>query len=163
MLSNLALNVKVQDVMTSPAVTVSPDATLYDSLVAMRANNHSGLPVVDATREVVGVLSERDVARIFAEGLSEKRVRALLDVLLVGLADQPHPSLRAARASLEETRVRDAMSSPPYVIRPDAPLELAAEVMTENRINRLPVVDRKHLVGIVTRSDLVRGMVRVRR
>lgn len=131
-----------------------------DALAAMRAGGFSGLPVVDASAAVVGVVSERDVARVIAGALARRRVKALLAVLMVGITDLPEPSLRRARVRLEEASVTEAMSSPPYTIRPAAPLELAAEVMTENRINRLPVVDQGRLVGIVTRNDLVRAMVR---
>lgn len=162
MLAQLPLNVSVRDVMSSPVVTATPESSLYDCLVTMRTNGFAGLPVIGKTERVVGVVSERDVARVFAGSLSEHRVKALLDVLLVGLLDQPERSLRESRERLEQTRVDQAMSAPPYIIRPDAPLELAAEVMTENRINRIPVVSRGKLVGIVTRSDLVRGLMQRR-
>ncbi len=155
----LTFNVKVGDVMSRPAASIGSDATLYDALVALRTSGYSGLPVLDASGRVVGVLSERDLVRVFAGALSRHKVKGLLDVLMVGLVDQPQPSLRAARERLEELTVGEAMSSPPYVIRPDAPLELAAEVMVENSINRLPVVEADRLVGIVTRNDLVRAMV----
>lgn len=162
MLAQLPLNVSVRDVMSTPVVTVSPDATLFDCLVTMRSNGYSGLPVLGETDRVVGVVSERDIARVFAGSLSERRVKALLDVLMVGLLAQPEASLREARERLEQTRVREAMSAPPFVVRPDAPLELAAEVMTENRINRLPVVSRGKLVGLLARADLVRGLMQRR-
>lgn len=155
----LVLNVTVGDVMSRPAASIGRDATLYDALVALRANGFSGLPVLDTPGRVVGVLSERDLVRIFAGVLSRHKVKGLLDVLLVGMLDQPEPALRTARERLEELTVGEAMSSPPYVIRPDAPLELAAEIMVENSINRLPVVEADRLVGIVTRNDLVRAMV----
>lgn len=157
--TGLFVNVLVSDVMSRSAVTVGPQASLYDALVAMRANGFSGLPVIDPSGAVVGVLSERDIARAFAGAISGLKVKGLLDVLMVGLLEQPERSLRDARARMEEETVREAMSSPAYIIRPDAPLELAAEVMSENAINRIPVVDGAKLVGIVTRSDLVRAQV----
>ncbi|MCI4369537.1 MAG: CBS domain-containing protein, partial [Thermoplasmata archaeon] len=112
----------------------------------------------DASGRVGGVLSERDVARVYAGALSRHDVKGLLDILTVGFLDQREPWLRSARQRLEEMVVADAMTSPAYVIRPDAPLELAAEIMVENSINRIPVVEGEHLVGIVTRNDLVRAV-----
>lgn len=159
----LLLNVPVADVMSRAPVSIGSGASLMDALAAMRAGGFSGLPVVDASGGIVGVVSERDVARVIAGALSRRRVKALLDVLMVGITDLPEPFLRRARVRLEQVSVAEAMSSPPYTIRPEAPLELAADVMTENRINRLPVVDQGRLVGIVTRNDLAHAMVRGRR
>lgn len=159
MLSEIVLNVTVADVMSRTPVVTRADATLYDALVAMRSHGFSGLPVVDADDRVLGVVSERDVARVFAGPLAERKVTGLLDVLLTGLASLPEPALREARERLEQTLVNEAMSSPAFVVSPAAPLELAAEVMAENRIDRLPVVEHDRLVGVLARTDLVRGIL----
>lgn len=145
--------------MSSPAVAVPRDAPLFDALVVLRTHGFSGVPVEDDAGRVVGVLSERDIARVFAEALSMGEVKALLDVLLVGLVEQPTPSLRYLRERLEESRVEEAMTAPAYVTYPEAPLELAAEVMVENGIDRLPVVEHDRLVGILTRHDVLRALV----
>jgi CBS domain-containing protein len=52
------------------------------------------------------------------------------------------------------------MSSPPIAIAPDASAAEAARLMLDRRVNRLPVLDRGRLVGILTRADLVRAFVR---
>ena len=156
---SVALNVEVSDVMSQPAISIGAEASIFDALVAMRTHGISGLPVLGSSQTVVGVLSEHDVARVFAEALSVHEVKALLDVLLVGVLDQPTESLRAARERLEEASVSSAMTAPAFVIHPDAPLELAAEVMVENSINRVPVVLGERLVGVVTRHDLIHAMV----
>ncbi len=159
MLSEIVLNVTVGDVMSRTPVVTREGASLYDALVAMRSHGVSGLPVVGADDLVVGVVSERDVARVFAGPLAERKVKGLLEVLMTGLTSLPEPALREARERLEQTLVSEAMSSPAFVVSPAAPLELAAEVMTENRIDRLPVVENRRLVGILARADLVRGIL----
>jgi CBS domain-containing protein len=78
---------------------------------------------------------------------------------MFGLSEETGVSVQVLRRILEETNVRDAMSSPPIAIPSDASLEFAAEVMRENEINRVPVLRGDRLVGIVTRNDLVRAMV----
>lgn len=133
---------------------------MFDAVMLMRTHNVSGLPVIDSSGEVVGVLSQKDVARVVAGSSRFPEITGLLDVLMVGLTDPPAAALPRMRELLEETRVREVMSSPPFVIRPDAPLELAAEVMRDNSINRLPVVQGRRLVGVVTRNDLVHAMIR---
>lgn len=153
------INVDVRDVMSRHPVTVGPDATLLDALVLMRGQKVSGLPVLDEVGTLVGVLSQRDVARTLKSAGGIPEVTGLFDLLMFGLSEETGVSVQVLRRILEETNVRDAMSSPPISIASDASLELAAEMMRENEINRIPVVRGDRLVGIVTRNDLVRALV----
>jgi CBS domain-containing protein len=156
----LAYNVRVGDVVSSPAILIGTEGTLLDAVMLMRTHNVSGLPVIDAEGAVVGVLSQKDVARIVAGSSLFPEIKGLLDVLMIEMTSQPAVTLQKMRTELERTRVKEVMSSPPFVIRPDAPLEFAAEVMRDNSINRLPVVEDRRLVGVVTRTDLVRALIR---
>jgi len=153
------INVKVRDVMSRHPITVGPDATLLDALVLMRGQKVSGLPVVDESAKLVGVLSQRDVARTLKSAGGIPEVTGLFDLLMFGFSEDSGVSVQVLRRILEETNVRDTMSSPPISIVGDASLELAAEVMQENEINRIPVLRDDRLVGIVTRNDIVRAMV----
>jgi len=156
---SFVINVSVRDVMSRHPITVGPDATLLDALVLMRGQKVSGLPVVDEEGRLVGVLSQRDVARTLKSASGIPEVTGLFDLLMFGLSEETGVSVQVLLRILEETNVRDAMSSPPISIPTDASLELAAEVMRENEINRIPVVRGDRLVGIVTRNDLVRALV----
>ena len=140
-------------------VVVGPDATLFDALVLMRGQKVSGLPVVDEGGSLVGVLSQRDVARALQGAGGGKKASGPFDLLTFDFSETGAVNLPALHQILEETSVRDAMSTPPIFIAPEASLELAAEVMSENRINRVPVLRGGRLVGIVTRNDLVRAIV----
>jgi CBS domain-containing protein len=155
----LPYNLSVADVLSAPPILVGADATLFDAMVLMRTYRVSGLPVIDASGVVVGILSLKDLSRVIVGSPLFPEITGVLDVLIAGLAQQPNATMRKWRQGLEHTLVREAMSSPAFVVTPMAPLELAAEVMTENEINRLPVVDRGRLVGVVTRHDLVRALV----
>lgn len=152
-------NVSVRDVMSRHPITVGPDATLLDALVLMRGQKVSGLPVVDEVGKLLGVLSQRDVARTLKSAGGIPEVTGLFDLLMFGLSEDSGISVQVLRRILEETNVRDAMSSPPIFLASDAPLELAAEMMRENDINRIPVMRGDRLVGIITRNDLVRALV----
>jgi CBS domain-containing protein len=150
----------VSDVMTSPVVTVGTTATLFEALLVLRSRGASGLPVVGPAGTVAGVVSERDIARVLMGGAGPPGIRGILDMVMTGLEQQPLESLKDLREKLESTRVEEVMSAPPLVIRPRDPVDLAAEMMREHEINRLPVVDHGRLVGIITRHDLIRAMVR---
>jgi len=146
--------------MSRHPTAIGPDATLLDALVLMRGQKVSGLPVVGPTGALVGVLSQRDVARELSVEGGLPQATDLFDLLLFDVSSDRVSDREALRRVLEETTVRDAMSTPPIWIAPHEPLELAADMMRQNEINRIPVLDRERLVGIVTRNDLVRALVR---
>lgn len=145
--------------MSRHPVVIGPDATLLDSLVLMNGHKVSGVPVVDVVGKLVGVLSQRDVTRALKDAGGTPEVAGPFDRLLLGLSDQGEADARRLRQILKDTHVSDAMSTPPISIPPNASLELAAEMMRENEINRLPVLRGDRLVGIITRNDLVRALV----
>jgi CBS domain-containing protein len=121
---------QVQDVMTSPAITVGVDASLHEVAEALAARRISGLPVLDAGGALAGVISEADI-----------------------IAKETHDSSHARTAG-------EAMTSPARTIGPQRTVAEAARVMLAESVNRLPVVRDGELVGIVTRADLVRAFVR---
>jgi CBS domain-containing protein len=142
---------KVKDVMTTDVLTVRADASLKDAAALMAARGISGVPVVDAGGQVVGVLSEGDI--LFKEtGPAEKAS------FLARWLPPQDPQLEAKLAA---RTAGEAMSAPATTIAPNRPLAEAAKTMIDQGIKRLPVVDVDgKLVGIVTRADLVRAFVR---
>lgn len=140
---------KVRDVMTEPVFTVTPDTPL--KLVATRMLEYgiSGMPVVDGER-VLGVISETDI--LFKERNAPERT-GLVDWLVHYGEDPP-------LAKLEARTARDAMTSPAVTIGPQRSVADAASLMLDLGIDRLPVVDGDQLIGIVSRSNLVRVFTR---
>lgn len=116
--------------MTREVVTVSPGATVAEALDEMGTHGIRHLPVVDDGR-LVGVVTDRDL-------------RLALD-----------PDGSAPRTAT----VEDTMTSSPIVVASELPIESAAALLSENRIGCLPVVDDGEIVGILTRSDLLRSLV----
>ncbi len=142
---------KVRDVLHAEVATVAPGDSIRAAAAIMVERGVSGLPVVEADGGIVGVISEGDiVAKEIGPSLGSRR---WMDVLL----HKPDPELTAR---LEARSVRDAMSEPALTVEPDASVARAAELMVEHGVNRLPVVERGRLVGIVSRADLVRAFAR---
>ncbi len=155
----LPYNVTVADVMSRSPLTIGKSASLYDALVLMRTNGITGLPVVGSDGDLEGVLSERDLSGVLGLPMTSRGMEGMMDVLLLDLKEQPEPTLRGFRESLEETQVGEVASQPAYSISPDAPLEAAMELMTEKSIHRLPVLSGSRLVGVVTTHDLLRAVL----
>lgn len=143
---------KISELMSTDVVTTTPDATLRDVARMLVEHKVSGLPVCDDAGTVVGVVSQGDI--LFKEqGPIETR-----DGLLGWLLDAPSES------DLEKARARtagEAMTHPPVTAVPFESAAAAARRMTEKGVNRLPVVAMDgRLVGILTRTDLIRAFVR---
>jgi CBS domain-containing protein len=115
---------KVRDVMSSPPVTISPDATLRDAIEVMLRNRVGSAVVVDGTP--VGIITRSDVLRA-AYHVAE---------------------------SLASIPVARGMSDELVTTSPDRSVRSALELMKAHDIKKLPVVEEFDLVGVVTVTDI---------
>jgi CBS domain-containing protein len=139
---------KVRDVMSTEVVVTTPAAPLRDVLELLASRGVTGLPVVDDDDRVIGVVSQAD---ILATTAGRTGTSVIADLLLAKTKGAPATGARTAG---------EAMSSPAHVIDEDCPITEAAAQMLDLGVKRLPVVRGGKLVGIVTRSDLLRGYSR---
>ena len=140
---------RVQEIMTREVMTVGPEADLRDVARVLVDNGISGLPVCGVRRELLGIVSEGDI--IVKEG-GPRKERGFLG----RFRRTEGRTAQKARA----VTVRDAMTTPVVTISPYTSVAEAARRMSELGIKRLPVVQDDKLVGIVSRTDLVRAFVR---
>ncbi|MFC4783414.1 CBS domain-containing protein [Nocardioides sp. MAHUQ-72] len=133
----------VRELMSSPAVTVPPDASVKEAARLLTEHGITALPVVDEQGVLVGVVSEADVLR---------------DSVL----PDPRAHERPAHVSsgVVGARVADAMSHFPLSVRSDADVAVAAELMGGTAVKSLPVVDRGVVVGVLSRRDIVAVLAR---
>ncbi len=143
------------DVMTRGVATVAADTKLRDVAKAMVTHHVSGLPVVDAEGKVVGVVSEADLIR--TDDVTEKKVDWWLHVLADGYQLAPE-FLLAINES--DRPVASVMHSEVISVAPQASLHEVSQFMTQHNIKRVLVLDEGRLVGIVSRTDLVRAMAK---
>jgi len=133
----------VRDVMTSRVIAVKRNADFKQIAWVLRQYRVSACPVIDDAGRVVGVVSEAD--------------------LLYKTADCELPAglIRLRWKLGEESKITavtaaQLMTSPAVTIHPDTPIAVAARVMRDRRLKRLPVVDEDgSLIGILTRVDLL--------
>jgi predicted transcriptional regulator len=120
----------VREALQEGAFTLRPDDHLLDAVDLMASRRARHVPVVDETRRLVGVLSDRDV--------------------WMTLSEPPH--LGQSRLS-----VGAAMSPKPVSVRTDAPLAVALRQLLSHRVGVLPVVDAAdRVVGTVSYLDIIR-------
>lgn len=137
------MGVKVSAVMTQPVITIGPGASIKDAARLLTEHAISALPVVDVAGALVGIVSEADLLPI--EQRPDPRTQA-----------RPLPP---SAGSTPHT-VADVMTKQVITIQTDGEVSQAARLMLDADVKRLPVLDGNHLVGIVSRRDLVRVIAR---
>lgn len=145
----------VADVMTPDPVSVAPNAVLKDAIQLLVDHRVSGLPVIDDSGNLVGILSESDLMWQ-TTGIDLPAYIMLLDsVIYLKNPAQYNQELHKALGQL----VKDVMTEKVITTDPDKSLREAAHLMHEKKVRRLPVVDQDgKVIGILTRGDIVREM-----
>jgi len=144
-------NMKVREVMVTPVITVSPKTTYEDAAGILHKYGVSGVPVMDG-RKLVGMVSEKDLFRamypLYDEYLLEPHAYANLEL--------QEEEIKAIRSQ----PVQKYMSAPVVTIEADACLLHAGGLMLARGLHRLPVVENGKLVGIVSREDIYRTILK---
>lgn len=145
----LTRSVKAADVMTREVAFVSEGTPLTEVAELMAVRKISGLPVADDSGRAVGVISEKDFLTVMGSGLADTFMSVVAQCLLgKGCLAAPY------RAKL----ARDIMASPAVTLTADTPILEVAAVLSEKKINRVPIVDADGLmIGIVSRADVLRS------
>jgi len=120
----------IRDIMSKDVVTALPGDTLFAAVRQMSETGVSCLVVADGER-VLGILTERDVLRAVA----------------------------GPQADFHHITVAQTMSSPVQTVPAASSILAAGRIMQARQIRRLPVLDGKRLVGIVTQTDITRGLI----
>jgi CBS domain-containing protein len=143
---------RAHQIMSRPVITVTPDTTIVEAANTMLQKHISGLPVVDATGKLVGMLSEGDFVRRSEIGTQRRRSRFLRFILGPG---------KAASDFVREhgSKVSEIMTTEPLLtVGEETTLEEIVELMERNNIKRLPVISNDKVVGMVSRSNLLQAV-----
>ncbi len=144
----------VRDIMTSPAITVRAGAKIPEVARLLRAHQISGMPVLDDDGALLGIVTDHDLILRNAP-VREPRYFAILSGY-IPLSLEEH---RHYKEQLRHTMAVTAgdMTEPGVpTVTPETPLEQAMELMLDPKVTMLPVLDNNEVVGVVTRTDLVR-------
>jgi CBS domain-containing protein len=153
---------KVRDVMNPDVVYFSPEDTVFDVAKTLSERNISGAPVVE-NGKVVGVISESDIVKFMRTKLKAERPHELpslsllvLDIIKTG---KKYVDMKKEVRLISSVKVKGLMNKNIVSIEPDASVFDAANLIEKYDINRLPVVEKGRLVGIVARADLIRSLL----
>lgn len=143
---------RAHQIMTRQVITATVDTPIAEAARTLLAHHISGMPVVDAKGNLMGVVSQGDFMRRAEIGTQRKRSRWLK--MLLG------PGREASDFVHERGRkVGEVMNDQPITVSEDATLEEVTSIMEKNDIKRVPVMRGDKLVGIVTRTNLVQAVL----
>jgi CBS domain-containing protein len=150
---NQEAGMKLSDIMTHPVITVTPETTVGIAAELMLEHRVSGLPVVDASGAVVGIVTEGDLLRRAETGTERRRARWLEFLIAPG-------RLASEYAHAHGRRVGEVMTDTVLTVGPDDAVTDLIDLLERQRIKRVPVIDRGKLVGIISRANLVQALLR---
>ena len=135
---------RASDIMTRSVITVHPDTSIEHAAALVSGHHITSVPVLDHQGEVVGIVSEGDLIR-------------------QRMPHDPRSHMLPHFADVDEAPARtvgEVMSHPVTCLPPNADSADLANLMLDRDIRAIPIVDGTQLVGIVSRRDLLRTLVR---
>ena len=145
---------KASYLMTSPVVTLERTASVVEAARTMVRHHISGLPVVDADGNLVGIVTEGDLLRRGETATDPRRPRWLQVLFGQG-------QLAAEYVQSHSRHVDDLMTRDVVTITGDMAIERVAELLESRRIKRVPVVHGRKVIGIVSRANLLQALASV--
>ncbi|HXF64665.1 MAG TPA: CBS domain-containing protein [Caldilineaceae bacterium] len=144
----------VREIMTSPAITVTPETEIREVARLMREHQISGVPVVDAAGRLVGIITELELIARNAPLHEPHYIGVLSAVIPVSLEE--YREYKEQLRQVLATNAGDLMRQEVKAIAPGDSTEKALELMLDPEVTMLPVVENERVIGVVTRTDLVR-------
>jgi acetoin utilization protein AcuB len=131
---------RVADLMAGSLVTVGHDATVADAWRIMQKRQVHHLPVLDANRRLIGMLTDHDLRLV---------------ILKRCLRGEPGQVSR----TLAGLRVNEIMTWAVVTVGPDVDVRDAARIMHDRKLGALPVADGGRVIGVITATDVIRAVV----
>ena len=149
---------KVRDLMTTQIVTVRPDETVKKAVIKLALDNVSGAPVVDNRNHLLGILSENDILNIILNyqfELDKENSEAVMLTYSMDSSSETDEKLKAITDEISNIPVSDIMTRTVLTTTPDTSIMEVLNAMFEMKVNRLPVVEKGVVVGVISRGDII--------
>ncbi|WP_018249300.1 CBS domain-containing protein [Orenia marismortui] len=140
-----------KEIMTKEVITVTPEQTVKEVAKVLTDNKISGVPVLE-DGEVVGIVSEGDLIVRDKKLNFPNYVYFLDSVFYLESFEKFEKDFK----KMVGVKVKDIMTTDLITVSPDTSVEDIATILTEDEVNRVPVIQDAKLIGIVSRGDIVR-------
>ncbi|MBF0620668.1 MAG: CBS domain-containing protein [Magnetococcales bacterium] len=145
---------KAKDIMTRDMVTVNQDTPVRQVIAMLTQNRISGMPVLDDEECLLGIVTEKDLVDT-AKELHLPIIINILDAIVPVVGERQYEEdLRKMTA----VKVVDVMTANPVTVDADTDMRKVATILSE-QVSFLPVVENNELVGVITKQDVLKGML----
>lgn len=142
-------------VMSTRVTTVPADASVYEAARILLNSGDSAAPVVDADGSVVGIVSESDL--LYRPERATQPVQTWMQHLISGNFSPGRDHIRSRAHCVADVMTRHVVTA--YKA---STLEEIAALMQRHRIKRVPIIEGRKIVGMVSRSNLLQGLLAAR-
>lgn len=149
---------KVRDLMTTQVVTLKPEETIKKAVIKLALDNVSGAPVVDNRNHLMGILSENDVLELILKYqlmLDEEQSDSVMLNYSMDSSNETDERLKRISEEISNKPVSEVMTRTILTTSPDTSIMEVLKAMIEMKVNRLPVVEKGVVVGIISRGDII--------
>jgi len=147
----------VRDIMDSSPETVTPETPVEQVIQAMRTHELPGIPVVNEGGRCVGIVTETDL--VLPDDDGDLHLPHYVNIFGGTVFLEPLRRFETRLKKAFASTAADMMSEDPSVVAPETSIDEAARIIHDTGHNRLPVVEHGRLVGVVTRVDVLGGLV----
>ncbi len=142
-----------KELMTTDVIIVSPEQTVKEIAKVLTENKISGVPVVE-DEQLVGIVSEGDLITRDKKLHFPNYVYFLDSIFYLESLEKFEEDFK----KMVGIKAEDVMTTDVITVSPDTSIEDIATILTEDGVNRVPVLEDDKLIGIVSRGDIVRCM-----
>jgi CBS domain-containing protein len=147
----------VGEIMDREPATITPDTPVEEVIRVMRTHELAGIPVVNEGGRCVGIVTETDL--VLPDDDGDLHLPHYVNIFGGTVFLEPIRRFEGRLKKAFASTAADMMSTDPTVVEPSTSVEDAARIIHETGHNRLPVVEHGRLVGVVTRVDVLGGLV----
>jgi CBS domain-containing protein len=144
-----------KDIMEKNVVTINEDESVEDVARLLIEKGISGVPVVDADNNLKGIISDGDL--IYRD--KQIHIPAVVQILDSTIFVESLKKFQEELKKITAYKVKDMMTTKVITVDVNTPIEEIATLMIEKRINRVPVLEKGKVVGIITRQNVLKSMI----
>ncbi|MGC8775845.1 MAG: HPP family protein [Minisyncoccia bacterium] len=143
---------RVKEIMKTNVLTIFPETTYFEAAKLMYKNNFSGLPVIDSNQKLIGMLSEKDLFKALYPDYYEfiQNPESYFN----------HEEQEKRILEIKNNPISLYMSKKIISISPETSILAAGGIMLAHHVHRLPVLEKNKLLGIVTRKDIYKTILK---
>ncbi len=144
-----------RDIMNREVITVTEESTIKELARILTSNQISGVPVLNDSGKLVGVVTESDL--IFQT--KKVHIPTMITILDSVFYLENPSKMGEEMKKMAGSKVKDILTPSPVTVTEETPLDEIATIMSEKNFHTLPVVNNEKLVGVIGKKDIIRTLI----